>query len=224
MGSKALFTAIVAGFMAIALTACGGGTVAVTGGGTNLSIAPTIAPTITTQPTPQNVSAGQTASFTVVASGTGPLAYQWQKNENTIDGATLSTYTTPATSSADSGASFSVKVSNSAGTATSNKAALTVSAAPGVPGAPAIGTQPANQSVVAGQTATFTVTASGTRPFTYQWQKNGTNISGATTSTYTTPATTMNDDGAQFWVVVGNKDYTVSSSKATLTVTIAAVA
>ena len=228
MGSKGLFAALAAGFMAIALTACGGGTVAVTLGGTDPSIDPTT-PTITIHPAVQTVSPGQTASFTVAASGTGPLAYQWKKNDSTIAGATLSTYTTPATSSADNGASYSVSVSNSAGTVTSNKAALTVSASPGVPGVPAIGTQPANQSVVVGQTATFTVTASGTGPFTYQWQKNGTNISGATTSTYTTPATTVDDDGAQYGVVVGNSDYQVSankvsSSKATLTVTAAAVA
>ena len=228
MGSKGLFAALAAGFMAIALTACGGGTVAVTLGGTDPSIDPTT-PTITIHPAAQTVSPGQTASFTVAASGTGPLAYQWKKNDSTIAGATLSTYTTPATSSADNGASYSVSVSNSAGTVTSNKAALTVSASPGVPGVPAIGTQPANQSVVVGQTATFTVTASGTGPFTYQWQKNGTNISGATTSTYTTPATTVDDDGAQYGVVVGNSDYQVSdykvsSSKATLTVTAAAVA
>src|ERR1700758_5830485 len=51
---------------------------------------------------------------------------------------------------------------------------------------PSITTQPANQTVMAGQTATFTIVATGTAPLTYQWQKNGANIAGATSSSYTT--------------------------------------
>ncbi|MCX8521924.1 MAG: immunoglobulin domain-containing protein [Rhodoferax sp.] len=90
--------------------------------------------------------------------------------------------------------------------------------------APTITTQPAAQTVTAGQTASFTVAASGTGPFTYQWQKNGTNSSDASTRTYTTPATTIEDDGTEYSVVVGNSADKVSSNKATLTVTAAAVA
>src|SRR5450759_4701550 len=56
---------------------------------------------------------------------------------------------------------------------------------------PSITTQPTSQTVTAGQTATFSVTASGTAPLSYQWQKNGTAISGATSASYTTPATTI---------------------------------
>src|SRR5207253_1999012 len=149
-----------------------------------------LAPTITTQPVNQTVTAGQTATFTVVASGTAPLSYQWQKNGANIAGATSSSYTTPATAIADSGATFDVVVSNSVGNATSNLATLTVSAAPL---APTITTRPANQTVTAGQTATFTVVASGTAPLSYQWQKNGANIAGATSSSYTTPATAIAD-------------------------------
>jgi hypothetical protein len=85
-------------------------------------------PTITTQPANQTVTAGQTATFTVVASGTAPLSYQWQKNGVAIPGAASSSYTTPATTSADSGSTFAAVVSNSAGTVTSNSATLTVNA------------------------------------------------------------------------------------------------
>ncbi|MBZ5700181.1 MAG: immunoglobulin domain-containing protein, partial [Acidobacteriia bacterium] len=69
---------------------------------------------------------------------------------------------------------------------------------------PTITTQPASQTVTAGQTATFTVAATGTAPLTYQWKKNGTAISGATSTSYTTPATTSSDNGAQFTVTVTN--------------------
>ena len=219
--------AVAAGFMAIALTACGGSSSSGdSGGATDTPLTPT-APTITTQPAAQSVTAGQTASFTVEASGTAPLTYQWQKNSTDISGATSATYTTPATAIGDNGAQYSVVVFNGAGTATSKQATLTVTVASGVPGAPVIGIQPANQSVVAGKTATFTVTATGSEgggPLTYQWQKNGTDISGATTSTYTTQATAISDSGTAFTVVVGNSAAKVTSNKATLTVTLAAVA
>jgi len=91
------------------------------GGGT-----PPIAPSITTQPANQSVTIGQTAMFTVAATGTAPLTYQWQKNNTNISGATSSTYTTPATTQSDNTATFRVIVSNSAGNATSNNATLTV--------------------------------------------------------------------------------------------------
>jgi hypothetical protein len=84
-----------------------------------------------------------------------------------------------------------------------------------------ITTQPASQSVTVGQTATFTVAATGTGTLTYQWNKNGTAISGATSSTYTTPATTSSDNGAQFTVVVSSSTGNVTSNAATLTVNVA---
>src|SRR5262249_57601079 len=92
-----------------------------------------VAPTITTQPANQTVSAGQRASCSVVATGTAPLSYQWQKNGVNIAGATATSYTTPATTTSDNGATFDVVVSNTAGSATSNAATLTVNAAPVAP-------------------------------------------------------------------------------------------
>ncbi len=173
------------------------------------------APAITTQPVNQSVTAGQTATFSVVASGTAPLSYQWRKNTANIGGATASSYTTPATTSADNGAKFDVVVSNTAGNITSAQATLTVNSAPV---APTISTQPANQTVNAGQTATFSVVASGTAPLTYQWQKNGVAITGATAASYTTPVTTTADSGELFRVVVSNSAGNVTSNSATLTV------
>src|SRR5579864_9491340 len=78
--------------------------------------------------------------------------------------------------------------------------------------APVITAQPANQTVAVGQTATFSVTATGMAPLSYQWQKNGTNISGATGSSYTTPPVTNADNGAQFKVVVSNSQGNVTSN------------
>src|SRR6266853_600147 len=199
--------------MGILIVGCGG----YVAGTTNGSPA---APSITAEPASQTVTAGQTATFTVVATGTAPLSYQWKQGSMTIPGATSSSYTTPATTSADNGSHFTVVVSNTAGSVTSNAATLTVSAAAV---APSITTQPASQTVTAGQTATFTVVAAGTPPLSYRWMKNGTAVSGATSSSYTTPATTSADNGAQFTVVVSNIAGNVPSNVATLTVSAAAV-
>ena len=176
-----------------------------------------VAPSISSQPTAQSVNEGQSATFSVTASGTAPLIYQWQKDSTDISGATSSTYTTPATSSTDNGAQYSVVVINGAGTVISSKATLTVTA---TVEKPAITTQPAAQTVTEGESATFSVTASGTAPFTYQWKKNGTNIEGVTTSSHTTDATVLADSGAVFTVVVSNSAGTVTSSGATLTVNV----
>src|SRR2546429_7326534 len=83
--------------------------------------------------------------------------------------------------------------------------------------APTISTQPANQTVTAGQTATFTVVAAGTAPLGYQWQKNGVNIAGATSASYTTPVTTTADSGSTFRAVVTNTAGTVKSANRTRT-------
>jgi alpha-tubulin suppressor-like RCC1 family protein len=87
--------------------------------------------------------------------------------------------------------------------------------------APAITGQPQNAAVTVGQTATFTVAASGTAPLVYQWSKNGVNVNcatGANCPTYTTPASTTADDGAVYSVMVSNSSGSVSSAGATLTV------
>jgi chitodextrinase len=174
-----------------------------------------VAPSITTQPANQSVSEGQTATFAVTASGTAPLGYQWRRGSTNISGATSASYTTPATQASDNGATFSVVVSNSAGSVTSNIATLTV-AAKVVP--PTITTQPSNQTVTMGATATFAVSASGSSPLSYQWKKGGSNISGATSASYQTPPTTGSDNGAMFSVVVSNSAGNVTSNGAMLSV------
>lgn len=85
-----------------------------------------VSPSITAQPANQTVTVGQTATFSVSATGTGPLSYQWQKNGMNIAGATSASYSTPTTALSDSGSTFRAMVTNSVGTATSNLATLTV--------------------------------------------------------------------------------------------------
>ncbi len=172
-------------------------------------------PVISTPPSNQTVTVGQTATFSVVATGTAPLSYQWQKGTTAITGATSATYTTPATTAADNGSTFRVVVTNSAGNATSDAATLTVTSSAVKP---SITQQPSNQTVTTGQTATFSVVATGTAPLSYQWQKGTTPIAGATAASYTTPATTTSDNGSQFRVVVTNSAGNATSNYATLTV------
>src|SRR6202021_475987 len=186
-------------FILVLLASCGGGG----------SASP---PQITQQPVSQTVNVGQTATFTVTATGAMPLTYQWQKNGATIAGATSATYTTPAATSADNGATFGVTVMHSTQSVASSPATLTVN------GPPNITSQPANQTVIVGQTATFSVTATGMAPLSYQWQKNHVNIPGATSSSFTTPATTLADSGTSFQGIVTNPVSSVTSSAATLTV------
>src|ERR1700687_3772329 len=109
----------------VALSIATGTLLASCGGGADSSMKAT-APAITTQPSNQTVAAGQTATFSVVATGTAPLSYEWQKGTSVIAGATSTSYTTPTTGLSDSGSTFRVVVSNSAGNATSNAATLTV--------------------------------------------------------------------------------------------------
>ena len=185
----------------------------VTSRGAKLTVSGT-APKITTQPADQTVAAGKTATFAVVATGTAPLTYQWRKNGAAIGGATSASFTTGSLTSADSGATYSVVVSNAAGTATSRGAKLTVSGT-----APSITTQPQDQTIAAGKTATFTVVATGSAPLSYQWRRNGTAIPGATSASYTTPSQGTSDNGATFSVLISNGSGNVTSRNALLTVT-----
>ncbi len=306
-----------------------------------------VAPTIVTQPVAQTVSAGTSAQFTVVAGGNAPFTYQWLRNGTVLTGSTAATYTTPVLSAVDSGAQFTVTVTNAGGSVTSSAAALTVtnptpgtanlalykvttssgdenaglsplnavdgnlttrwssafvdnawmqtdlgspmlinkvvlywenaygkayqlqvsndgqtwttvytqSAGQGgvetinfpavvdrfirfqgitrataygyslfefqVYGAnvPAIVTQPASQTVAAGATATFSVVASGTAPFTYQWSLNGIALLNATSATYTTAALGSGDSGGVFTVTITNAAGSTTSAAAHLTVT-----
>jgi beta-galactosidase len=173
---------------------------------------------IQAQPQAHTATVGQSAMFTVTATGTPSPSYQWLENGIAIPGATSATYITPPTASADNVATFSVIVSNGENTITSNSATLTVTNGQ-VSTGPTITTQPVSQTVTSGATAQFTVVAGGTAPFTYQWFRNGAAIVGATGAAYTTPAVSSSDSGSIFSVKVSNAAGSVTSANATLTVT-----
>lgn len=184
-------------------------------------------------PADASVVAPAGASFAVVATGSPSPSYQWQvstDNGNSfsnIVGATGATYTTPATSTADTGKQFRVVVSNSGSSVTSGAAGLSVAK---VQVAPSISAAPVNASVTVPSTATFSVTASGTPTPNYQWQLSTdggasfANITGATATSYTTPATSAADSGKRYRVTVTNTQGSVSSAAAALAVAVMAAA
>jgi len=174
--------------------------------------------TITTQPASQAIQEGQTCTFSVAATGSGPLTYQWSQNGTSIPGATAASYTTPPAAIDDNGSTFSVTIHNTTtgDNLTSATATLTVVKAPANI---TITTQPANHSILVGQIATFSVVATGPGTLTYQWQRNGTPIPGGTSASYTTPVAVLSDNGSTYDVVITDgPGHVLGSSLATLTV------
>lgn len=190
------------------------------------------APTIAVQPSSVGVTEPASARFDVTASGTAPLAYQWQRNVaglwTDLAGATAASHALAATlRTADDGAQFRVVVSNGVGSVTSNVATLTVAPAPVVP---AFTAQPLDAAVTEPAAATFGVAVTGTPAPTLQWQRSsdgGTNwsdIGGATAASFTTPATTLAMNGWRYRALASNSAGSVASSVATLSVTAATTA
>ncbi len=167
------------------------------------------APAIGLELADQAVAAGSNAMFTVVASGADPLSYQWRKDGAAISEATNATFTITGAQASDAG-TYSVVVSNTAGSVTSNGAELTIAALP------QITAQPQSQTRAPGGDAGFSVTASG-GGLSYQWEKEGLPIAGATSSSYTIAAV-ASSDAATYTVVVSNVAGSVTSADARLTV------
>jgi hypothetical protein len=181
-------------------------------------------PSITNQPLSLTNNAGLSATFTAGASGDAPLTYQWQlngvnlSNSSRISGATNTTLIITGLQASDAG-NYTFVASNPVGTATSSPAALTVIAPP------LIGTQPLSQTILAGMNVTFSVTASGTQPFGFQWYSNGVpttdggNVFGSLSSTLGL-ADVISNDAANYQVIITNIAGAATSSVAVLTVTV----
>lgn len=175
-------------------------------------------PTIAAAPASITVAAGQAANFAVAVNGTGPYTYTWQKNGSAapIPGAEAASFSIPSATAADAG-TYSVRVTNTVGTALSAAATLTVTPATGTPVAPTITTGPVGVAALPGAAATFAVAVSGTAPFSYQWRRNGSNIPGATGPVLHI-ATVGALDAGQYALEVGNAAGVTSSAAVPLIV------
>jgi endonuclease/exonuclease/phosphatase family metal-dependent hydrolase len=169
-------------------------------------------PSITTQPLSQTNAFGGNVTFNVVAAGASPLAYQWRLYGTNISGATAASYTLTNLQPTNAG-DYTVVITNSVGSITSAVATLTVNAAP------FINSQPQSLSVNLGANAAFNVTAAGGTPLFYQWRCNGTNLPGATATTFTRTNAQTGDAGS-YSVVVTNYAGSVTSAIAVLTVNV----
>lgn len=181
--------------------------------------------TIVTDPANQSVFEGQTASFSAAAESLLETDVQWQRlggdgvTWEDIPGAVQPTYTTSVTTLDDDGAQFRALFTNTAGTAATAPATLTV-----VPAFTVL-TSPVDQTVNAGDPASFTASAeSPLTPLTVQWQSSQdggaawTDIPFATTLTYTLTAARRADDGALFRAVFTVPGATRTTEAARLTV------
>jgi hypothetical protein len=166
-------------------------------------------PSISSHPQSQTVCAGTSTSFSVSATGTG-ITYQWRRNSSNITNATTSTLTIASPAAGDAG-TYDVVVTNPCGSVTSNSATFVVNTPP------AITSQPQSQSICVGQPVTFSVVATGTG-ISYQWLKNGVNISGATGTSYQIASVAAGDAGSYTVTITGTCQPSATSSAATLTV------
>ena len=169
-----------------------------------------VVPSITAHPQSVARDPGASATFSVTATGTATLTYQWRKDASNISNATSASYTIASVQESDEG-DYDCIVSNLGGFATSNAAILTVNDPPTITAHP--------QSLIKdpGDAATFSIAATGTGPLTYQWRKGGNNISGAVSASYTLASVQESDEGIYDCVVTNSADVATSNA-ATLTV------
>ena len=153
---------------------------------------------------------GQALTLSVVASGSEPLEYQWSKDGQAIEGANAKELAFDSLATSDA-ASYSVSISNEAGTVVSDEVAITVH----VP--ITITQQPEQARVIEGETATFTVVASGTDPIEYEWRFNSQVIEGASGPVLTIANASKANEGS-YQVVMKNPAGSVVSEEVKLTV------
>ncbi len=165
---------------------------------------------ITAQPQGQTVVVGQTATFSVAAGGTPPFGYQWSFDGTNIAGATTATLTLTNVQVSQAG-SYSVTVTNATAAVSSSNAVLNLVSPP------VITSSPASQSVAVGTPVTFAAAATGTPPLAYQWRFDGTNISGATNTSFSVASAALANVGS-YSVVVTSPYGSATSLVATLTV------
>ncbi len=198
----------------------------VTSNPATLTVVARVAPSITTQPQDQTVTSGQTATFSAVASGAPTPTVQWQLSVDggatwgSVAGLTSPSFTSGPVTWFENGWKVRAVFTNSAGSVTSNPATLTVVARV----APSITTQPQDQTVTSGQTATFSAVASGAPTPTVQWQLSVDggatwgSVAGLTSPSFTSGPVTWFENGWKVRAVFTNSAGSVTSNPATLTV------
>jgi inosine/xanthosine triphosphate pyrophosphatase family protein len=169
-----------------------------------------VGPTISVQPVGVAVNPGGAISLSVSASGTPPLAYQWQKDGTSLAGATNATLTVTNAQLANGG-TYTVLVSNALGVTTSNPATVWINTAP------VVTTPPRPQVALLGGNALFTAAVSGSSDMTYQWRKDGVAIAGATGANLLLGSIAASSSGL-YDVVITNSLGTTASSVAQLTI------
>ncbi len=165
-------------------------------------------PDILAQPTGQKVCQGTAATFSVQAKSSEPLSYQWLRDGANIPDATSESYTILAANLSDTG-SYSVLVANKCNQIESEAVRLDVISSPDIL------VQPKSLETCEGAAATFGVKASGGEPLEYQWYKDGTEIEGATSNSYSIPVASPSDRGS-YWVQVRNSCSQIGSNAAIL--------
>ena len=180
----------------------------------NLTVTvPSSAPSITQQPQSESVNLGSGATFTVTGSGTPNPTYQWYFNGTAITGATNASFAISTTQASNAG-QYTVTLTNQVGSITSNPATLKI-IQPAVN--VSITQQPQTQTIFVSQAVTFSVSALGSAPLSYQWLFNGVPIPSATSSVYTLTNTQTSSAGS-YSVVVTNPVSSVTSLNALLSV------
>ena len=167
-------------------------------------------PVIAESPTSQAIELGASITLSVVATGAEPFIYQWTRNGNAIPNATEPTLMISGASLTDAG-DYAVEVTNAGGKTTSGVATLKVLAPPNLT------QQPASVDAATGDTVRFAVSASGTPPLTYQWQKDGVDLLGASSAELVLSSISLEDAG-QYRAVVSNEVRSEISTSARLTV------
>ncbi len=168
------------------------------------------APVVTVPPVDLVLAVGSSGGFTVTVTGTAPLAYQWYRNDVALNGKTAASLDFAPVASGDSG-TYRVRATNAFGAVFSANATLTVV----VP--PVITVEPADLAVVSGTTATFTMTATGSEPLAYRWQREGVALSAPSQNSLVLSGVSPANSGG-YRVVVTNFAGAVTSRVATLSV------
>lgn len=179
---------------------------------TTLSVNPPVAPSILFMPPTLVASAGDYLSIAPTVTGTAPLTYVWKKNGVVIPDQVSNSLGRSGVTTADSG-SYTVTVSNPAGSVSSSATVVTIAAA----SAPVILVAPYTRSFSYGAWFYLDASAGGASPRTYQWKKDGVVIVGATSSTFTQSSATPADSGV-YSVTVTNALGSITGTIATITV------